>query len=177
MPRTIRDSNLQTRAARARLRPQRRPYWCTLRPGLLHLGYAKRQPNKPGYWTVRSYSGKVAGGSPYQISRLPGAADDFEDANGASVLSYAQAQDRALARENQTRGTPAGPMTVAVAMQFYVEQHLRTHRRTANDAEGRAAAFGQHPARRPDARAAGALARHAGEAPPDDRQQASESDD
>ena len=43
MARTVRDSNLQTRAARTRLRPQRRPDWATLRPGLLHLGYAKRQ--------------------------------------------------------------------------------------------------------------------------------------
>src|SRR5262245_33081465 len=136
MARTIRDANLQTRAARARLRPQRRPYWCTLRPGLLHLGYAKGQQGKPGYWTVRSYAGKVARGSPYVISRLPGVADDYEDANGDTVLSYAQAQDLALARENQTRGTPAGPATAATAMQQYIE-YLRTHRRTAQDAEGR----------------------------------------
>jgi integrase len=136
MARTIRDSNLHTRAARVRLRPQRRPYWCTLRPGLLHLGYAKGHHGKPGYWTVRSYGGKVARGSPYVISRLPGAADDYEDANGVTVLSYAQAQDLALARENITKGTPAGPATVATAMQQYSE-YLRTHRRTAKDAEGR----------------------------------------
>src|SRR5215472_16813093 len=111
MAKTVRDSNLQTRAARARLRPQKPPYWCTLRPGLLHLGYAKRHHGKPGYWTVRSYGGKVARGSPYVINRLPGAvADDYENANGATVLSYAQAQDIALARENITKGTPAGPM-------------------------------------------------------------------
>src|SRR5262245_14137632 len=139
MARTIRDANLQTRAARARLRPQRRPYWCTLRPGLLHLGYAKgpARHGKPGYWTVRSYGGKVARGSPYVISRLPGVADDYEDANAAGgVLNFSQAQDLALARENQTRGTPAGPATVATAMQQYIE-YLRTHRRTAQDAEGR----------------------------------------
>jgi integrase len=136
MARTIRDSNLQTRAARARLRPQRRPYWCTLRPGLLHLGYAKRHHGQPGYWTVRSYGGKVARGSPYIISRLPGTADDYEDSNGESVLSFAQAQDLALARANFARGTPTGPMTVATAMQQYIE-YLRTHRQTAQDAEGR----------------------------------------
>src|SRR5215831_9886669 len=134
---TIRDSNLQTRAARARLRQQRRPYWATLPPGLLHLGYVKTQRDKPGYWTVRSYSGKVAAGSPYHISRLAGVADDFEDTNGDTVLSYAQAQDAALARANLARGTAAGPITVATAMQLYVEQHLRLHRRTAKDAEGR----------------------------------------
>src|SRR5215471_12812817 len=136
MARTIRDANLQTRAARARLRPQRRPYWCTLRPGLLALGYVKTQRGKPGYWTVRSYSGRVERGSPYQISRLAGVADDFEDANGDTVLSFAQAQDAALARANLARGITAGPMTVADACAMYVAT-LRSgsRERAALDAE------------------------------------------
>jgi integrase len=127
MAKTVRDSNLQTRAARARLRPQRRPYWCTLRPGQLHLGYAKRHHGKPGYWTVRSYKGKAARGSPYVISRLSGTADDYEDANGGSVLSYAQAQDIALAPSQPVQ---RGPLTVANAGELYVAS-LRDNGREA----------------------------------------------
>jgi hypothetical protein len=101
MARTVRGAKLETREARNRLTPRAKPHWRTLRPGQLHLGYCRRRKGTPGYWTVRSYLGVVAvprGKSPYKIEKLPGVADDFDDANGAAVLSYAQAQDKALAR-------------------------------------------------------------------------------
>jgi hypothetical protein len=34
-----------------------KPYWRTLRPGELHLGYCRRRKSEPGYWTVRTYVG------------------------------------------------------------------------------------------------------------------------
>jgi integrase len=115
MARTIKDANLQTRAARARLQPRRKPYWCTLRPGLLAIGYYRTKPSKPGHWTVRRYLGNPT--SPYKETRLPGVADDFEDANGASVLSFAQGQDVALA---PVEPEEHGPLTVATAVEVYV---------------------------------------------------------
>jgi hypothetical protein len=90
MARTTPDAKIQTRAARARLPLQRKPHWLCLRPGALHLGYVRRYAAQAGHWTVRRYNGT------YKVTRLPGLADDFEPANGADVLSFAQAQHIAL---------------------------------------------------------------------------------
>jgi integrase len=139
MARTVRDAKLETREARNRLTPRPKPHWRTLRPGQLHMGYCRRRKGAPGYWTVRSYLGVVAvprGKSPYKIEMLPGVADDFEDANGTTVLSYAQAQDKALARHHAGQGTRTGPLTVAETMDDYIK-FLRLERKTAADAEVR----------------------------------------
>ena len=139
MARTVRDAKLETREARNRLTPRPKPHWRTLRPGQLHLGYCRRRKDAPGYWTVRSYLGVVAvpqGKSPYKIEMLSGIADDFEDANGATVLSYAEAQDKALARHHAGQGTRTGPLTVAETMEDYIK-FLRLERKTAADAEVR----------------------------------------
>jgi integrase len=144
MSRTIKDANLQSRSARVRLRQQRKPHWCTLRPGQLHLGYSRPRHGKPGIWTVRTYVGSVralapgsrGGLTPYRTRRLPGVADDYEDANGATVLSFAQAQDVALAPP--AKPDPAGPLTVSAAVDAYV-RFLRDGGRetSAAEAEGR----------------------------------------
>ena len=59
MPRTVRNSKLENRAARDRLPAQRKPYWHTLVPGALHLGYRKRRAGAPGRWTLRRYAATV----------------------------------------------------------------------------------------------------------------------
>ena len=142
MARTVRDARLETREARNKLPLRSKPHWRTLRPGELHLGYRRRRRDAPGYWTVRRYLGvdRVAPGkSPYRIDTLPGVADDFEDPNGKTVLSYAQAQDVALARQNKARGA-SGPLTVREAMENYLS-YLRLERRTGDDAASRADAL------------------------------------
>ncbi|HWN50237.1 MAG TPA: site-specific integrase, partial [Xanthobacteraceae bacterium] len=137
MSRTIRDAKLETREARNRLKAQPKPHWRTLRPNELHLGYVRRRKDQPGHWTVRHYVGpKQEGGSPYHVERLAGVADDFEIATGASVLSFKQAQDLALAHK---RRGERGPLTVRVAIEEYVK-YLRLEKRTADDAETRAEA-------------------------------------
>jgi integrase len=138
----MRDANLHSRAARLRLRQQRKPHWCTLQPGRLHLGYSRPKRDKPGMWTVRTYLGNVktlapgarGGRTPYAIKRLPGVADDYQDANGETVLSFAQAQELALAPPRPTNG----PLTVADAIAAYVTS-LRHHgrERAAAEAESR----------------------------------------
>jgi integrase len=140
MARTVRDSKLETREARNRLSPRPKPYWRTLRPGELHLGYGRRRKDAPGYWAVRTYIGINSvpkGKSPYKVKALNGVADDFEDANGETVLSYAQAQDIALAQRHAAQGVRAGPMTVADAVAEYIQSLANGGRSTA-DAESRA---------------------------------------
>jgi integrase len=98
MPRKVRDSNLETRSARAKLKPQHKPFYRLIEPGL-HLGY-RRLPNAPGTWVVRRY----VGGGKYRLENLRTAdgvtiiADDYGDADGERVLTFAQAQDKARSR-------------------------------------------------------------------------------
>ena len=110
MPRRIRSPQLETRTARLKLPVRRKPYYTpTLAPGI-KLGYRRNQG--PGTWSVRA----VGGGADW-VKRL-GLADDHEAANGADVLDYAQAQDRARAL---ARGTEGGnrPATVSEALDHY----------------------------------------------------------
>jgi hypothetical protein len=111
VPRTIRDAKLDTREARTRLKVQGKPHWRLLEPGL-HLGY-RRLHQKPGTWCVRRYVGEQT----YTVEAISGVvADDYADADGRTVLSFAQAQKRALASKPK-----AGPITV----QEVVEDYLR----------------------------------------------------
>lgn len=125
MARNVRDSSLETRAARSRLKAASKPYFRLIEPGL-HLGYRKRKGG-PGAWVVRRYSTK-AGKPTYSVVNLTtpdGAlviADDFADADGALVLSFAQAQQAARS------ASAPGPYTVKEALDTYF---------TAREHEGR----------------------------------------
>jgi integrase len=135
MARTIRDSKLDNREARNRLPARPKPYWKTLRPGELALGYVRRRKAKPGRWTVRRYTGRKDAGSPYVVEAVPGIADDFENADGGTILSFSQAQDVAMARKGVR-----GPLTVRDCIKAYII-YLRAEKRTADDAEARCEAF------------------------------------
>ena len=118
MPRKVRDSNLETRTARARLKVAHKPYFRLIEPGL-HLGYRKLA-NGPGTWVVRRYSGAGA----YTLENLRTAdgavviADDYSAADGHAVLNFGQAQERAKALRPAS-GKQAGPYTIADAMDAY----------------------------------------------------------
>jgi integrase len=145
--RTVRDAKLETRAARLRLPPGRKPHFKTLIPGKLHLGYRRKRPDEPGQWIVRRYiddaQQRTAQYGLYRVAPL-GLADDFQDAGPSSeVLTFAEAQRRALtsdarvtSREGRTARSKA--LTVADAVSEYVAW-LKTHRASARDAELRAA--------------------------------------
>jgi integrase len=119
MPRKVRDSALESRTARSKLKVQHKPYFRLIEPGL-HLGYRKLASG-PGTWIARRYSGEGA----YTAKNLKtpdGAlviADDFVDADGKHVLSFAQAQ--AMARQARDERSPVakGPYTVRRALQDY----------------------------------------------------------
>ena len=137
MPRKLIDSTLESRAARSRLRVRHKPYFRLIEPGL-HLGYRKLVSG-PGTWIVRRY----LGGGNYTVRNLTTAdgklviADDFFDPDGHSVLSFAQAHDRAKA---QRQAEASGACTVADAMDDYIG-FLEENRSTAADARYRDRAF------------------------------------
>jgi hypothetical protein len=115
MARTVRDTRLESRAARARLDPRGKPYWRELEPGL-HIGY-RRLRGKAGRWCVRHYAGRRV----YQVETVA-TADDFSDSDGVAILNYRQVQ--ALARERMVERAhrsigKRGPLTVKDAIAQY----------------------------------------------------------
>jgi integrase len=87
MARSIRSSQLETRTARLKLDKSTSPYFVQLSKGL-SLGYRRiDSPRAP--WIVRS----TIGGKPWQ--RKFAVADDFEEANGETVLTFWDAQRKA----------------------------------------------------------------------------------
>jgi integrase len=126
MPRQVRDSNLETRTARNRLKVAHKPYFRLIEPGL-HIGYRKLA-NGPGTWVVRRYSGQGRYSTKNLLTPDGGlvVADDFSEPDGHSILSFAQAQERGkafrFAVSDQGSGTLrlVGPYMVRDAMNDYL---------------------------------------------------------
>ncbi len=117
MPRKARDERLDTRAARLRLTPRREPYWRTLQEGRA-LGYRRLAGGKAGTWIARHYD--PDDGRLYQAL---GSADDVLDADGASTLTFGQAQERArawFAQVERDAGRVMDPITVREALDAYL---------------------------------------------------------
>ena len=87
MARAARNSSLETRTARARLRIRRTPYFAKIAKGL-RLGYYRGAV--AGSWVARCYRGAGV----YATEAL-GIADDTLEADGVKVLDYWQAQEHA----------------------------------------------------------------------------------
>jgi integrase len=128
MARTVRDAKLETRTARSALKPAGKPYYRAIDEGL-HLGYRKGKTG--GKWVVRRYIGDQS----YEVATI-GTADDTLDADGAVILSFAQAQ--AEARKRFTEGkreaaglpaTQASPYLVRDAISDYLAW-LDVHRKS-----------------------------------------------
>jgi integrase len=139
MARTVLDSQLDSRTARARLQTRVKPYFRAIDPGL-HLAY--RCNTTGGTWNVRMY----LGGGKYQMALL-GTADDLGDADGAAVLNFSQAQAGARARYAQAtraaNGLPeptAGPYLVDQALDDYFTWLEGEGRSEKNIADARAKA-------------------------------------
>jgi integrase len=136
LARTIRDTNLDSRAARSRLKARGKPYYRSVEPGL-HLGYRKPLAGA-GKWLARHYVGEQA----YELETI-GIADDYSDADGVAVLSYrqalAKARERMVARAHHAAGKH-GPLTVHDAIEAYLE-FLDAHRKSGYDTRRRAEAF------------------------------------
>jgi integrase len=141
MARRTPDARLENRESRSRLASRGKPHYRLLEPGL-HIGYRKLKGRKgrpavAGTWVARHY----VGGQSYVLEKI-GAADDFSDADGTIILSFAQAQDKARARmvrRAQSSNCAAGLLTVQAAVEAYLES-LEAHGKSAVDARHRAKA-------------------------------------
>jgi len=133
--RTVRDSILDTRTARARLRAAGKPYYRAIDAGL-HLGYRKGKTG--GKWVVRWY----VGNQDYRVETI-GAADDVIDGDGAQILNFSQAQAAArqlyVARKREQAGLPtrSGPYTVKMCVDEYIDW-IENNRKSLTDARYRA---------------------------------------
>ena len=139
MARRTPDPRLESRESRSRLASRGKPHYRLLEPGL-HIGYRrlkgrKGRPAVAGTWVARHY----IGGRSYVVEKI-GVADDFSDADGTIILSFAQAQDKARTRmvlRAQSADGIAGPLTVRAAVESYLE-FLEVHGKSAVDARHRA---------------------------------------
>jgi integrase len=115
MARRLRSPTLETRTARLKLKVRRKPYFIAVSAGV-SLGF--RRNLGPGSWLVRCADGE--GGS---WTKGFATADDFEDADGNTVLDFwaAQVRARELVRGKHTDARK--PITVAEALDEY-EQDL-----------------------------------------------------
>jgi integrase len=110
MARRPRSSQLETRTARLKLPVRTKPYFITIAPGIAQ-GY--RRNKGAGSW-----SAKVADGSGGHWIKAFGTADDHEPADGANVLDFWQAQDKARAIARSGNGGDR-PVTVSEALDSY----------------------------------------------------------
>src|SRR4029078_1295928 len=113
MARKVRHSALESRSARLKLQVRRRPY---SGPSLARgISLLYRRNNTNGTWVLKSSDGHGA-----YWTKAFALADDFEDADGKTVLTFFQAQDQArrLARGN-AGGADAAPVNVDGALKAY----------------------------------------------------------
>jgi integrase len=137
MARTVRNGKMDTRSSRARLGIRREPYWTVISQGCA-LGY--RRSERGGSWIAkfRDDTGK-------RRYEALGAADDARDADGLSVFSFAQAQERAReffkrkAREAAGELAPhEGPFTIGDAIAAYLKACERRGGKSVEDTRHKA---------------------------------------
>lgn len=124
MGRTKRSAKLDSRNARLKL-PSEKRHQTMLGPGH-YLAYRRPKNGGAGSWSARWKTTEPLDDKQEHL----GTADDFEDANGSTVLSFTQAQKRAetwfklLDRQKLLKEAgeeiPEGPYSVAHAMADYL---------------------------------------------------------
>ena len=117
MARHPRSAQIENRTNRLKLKSRRKPYYAAVAPGI-RLGYRRNQG--AGSWSV-----KVADGHGSHWIKVFANADDYQDADGATVLTYWQAIDktRAVASgSNDTSVVGDRPITVAEALDNYASE-------------------------------------------------------
>jgi len=117
MARVTRDTQLESRDARVRLKVSAKRYWRAINKGLA-LGYRKGKTG--GTWYVRFY----VGDRKHVLSSL-GKSDDHQDANGIDVLTYVQAQGaaRKFANEYVSAKVESKIYTVSDTVNDYLEDY------------------------------------------------------
>jgi integrase len=124
MARHRRSTRLETKAARLRLAVRRKPYFEAIAPRV-GIGYRRNQGS--GTWVARGSDGH--GG---YWTKAIAVADDFEDANATSVLTFWQAQDKARSLVRGSQDHSIRPATVAEALEHYAADLKARSGSTAN---------------------------------------------
>jgi integrase len=124
MARKTRAPKIENRTSRLKLPVRKKPYYTVVAPGIA-LGYRRNQG--AGVWVVRASDGH--GGN---WTKRFAVADDHEEANGESVLTFWQAQDQARKIARRTEST-SRPATVGEALDAY-EANLRARGALAGNA-------------------------------------------
>jgi len=139
MARSIRDGKIETPSARLRLPARKAPYWASLGPGR-KIGYRRPLNGGAGAWIARFRTEGTD--TPWREKSL-GMTDDFQDADGLLTLSFRQAQEKAQSWFDQAREEATGekvhrgPLTVAQAMDAYLDAMDRDGKKSAKDARAR----------------------------------------
>jgi hypothetical protein len=112
MARNIRSNQLESRTNRLKLTIARRPVFVRIGPSI-SLGY--RRNKTAGTWVLRVADGK--GGS--NTSAI-GHADDYDEADGQTFLTFFQAQEKAKTVARTANDRILKPITVGEAAANYL---------------------------------------------------------
>src|SRR6476661_6947600 len=112
MARKVSFSALETRSARLRLKIRRRPYSGPSLARGIALMYRRNKTN--GTWVLKASNGRGA-----YWTKAFALADDFEDADARSVLTFYQAQDQAKKLARGDDDLDGAPITVDGALKAY----------------------------------------------------------
>jgi hypothetical protein len=113
MARRVSFAALESRSARLRLKIRRRPYSGPSLARGISLMYRRNGTN--GSWVLKASDGHGA-----YWTKAFALADDFEDADAKSVLTFYQAQDQAKKLARNENGSPdSAPITIDSALKAY----------------------------------------------------------
>jgi hypothetical protein len=132
MARKVKDTALDSREARSKLKRRGKPYYRIVEEGA-HLGYRRLPKGRAGTWVERRY----VGNQQYAVEGI-GAADDLSDADGVAILSYWQAVDKVRERRKDRAHRTAGivgPYTVRQAIEDYLQNREDRGQRTYHSAK------------------------------------------
>lgn len=134
----VKRSPLEDRTNRKKLKARHEPYWMKMEPGR-SLGY--RKGISGAVWLAKL---RVPGASPERRKTVLGPTDDFSDADGTTILSYAQAQEKARAwflgvtKEPQGSQEASLSLTVQGAVSAYLDAREKQGMKTARNSRQRA---------------------------------------
>lgn len=126
MPRKPRSNILETREARSELKQRHSAYCQKITKGLAVL---YRKGTNGGVWILRKSTGNEI--KPYEFSAI-GTADDYADANGVDVFSYAQIVAKAF-RESDKKAEPSSYIVREAASDYVA--YLKAKKKSGYTAE------------------------------------------
>jgi hypothetical protein len=106
MARRTRSASLETRTSRLKLAVRRKPYSAQIAP---RIALTYRRNKGPGVWSVKA---------PFGLKKFA-LADDYEEANGETVMTYWQALEKARLLARAGEGSSDSLVTVGEAVDNY----------------------------------------------------------